>query len=115
MIIVIGLRGPHQPLGGFPLVRDVAIDWQMMRRGDIAIHIELENAGHHDDRLRLISILKHCELEGFRTIDEQPATEASLVLDYPVPSAVLTDEELQRPRTWNGRGRFSLFHDTFPC
>jgi hypothetical protein len=61
----------------------------------------------------MISILKHCELESFRAIDEKSTAEASLVLDYPVPSAVLTDEKLQRPRTWNCRGRFSLFHDTF--
>ena len=46
----------------------------MMRGDDIAVHIELENAGHHDDRLRVVSILKHCELESFCSIDETLAS-----------------------------------------
>jgi hypothetical protein len=115
MIVFIALRGPHQLSGSFPLARDVAIDWQTTRRRDIAIHIEFENAGHHDDRLRLISILEHRETKCLSAINEQPAAEASLVLDHPVSPAVLTDEELQRPRTWNCGGRVSLFHDTSPC
>ena len=62
--------------------------------GCLAAYIELENTRNHNDCLWMISILKHCELESFRTIDEKSAAQASVVLDYPVPLAVLTDEEL---------------------
>jgi hypothetical protein len=101
----------HQPSGGFPLAGDL----QIMRRSDVAIHIEFENAGHHDDRLRFVSILEHCKAKCLSAVDKQPAAEASLVLDHPVPPAVLADEEMQRPRTWHYGGRFNLFHDTSPC
>ena len=60
----------------------------------LTAYIELENTRNHNDCLWVISILKHCELESFRTIDEKATAEASLILDHPVPSAVPTDEEL---------------------
>jgi len=78
------------PSGGFPLAGEV----QMMRGGGVAIHIKFENARHHDDRLRLVSILEHRKAERLNTVDKQPAAKASLILDHPVPPAVLADEEM---------------------
>jgi hypothetical protein len=54
-------------------------------------HIELKNTWNHNDRLRPISILKHCELEGFGAIDKKSAATALIVLDYPMAPAVFTD------------------------
>lgn len=68
----------------------------MMRRSGVAIHIEFKNTGHHDDRLRLVSILEHREAKCLSTVDKQPAAETSFVLDHPVPTAVLSDEEMER-------------------
>ena len=66
----------------------------MMRGGGVAIHIKFENARHHDDRLRLISVLEHRKTKCLNTVDKQPAAKASLVLDHSVPPAVLADEEM---------------------
>jgi hypothetical protein len=69
------------------------VGWQAIRRIRVAAHIEFKNTGNHNDRLRPISILKHCELEGFGAIDEKSAVVALVVLDYPIAPAVFTDQE----------------------
>jgi hypothetical protein len=59
----------------------------------LAVHIEFQDAGHHDDGLRPIAVLEHGVLQCFDTIDEQPAAGALFVLDYPVASRIPTDAE----------------------
>jgi hypothetical protein len=56
-----------------------------------AIDIQLENARDHDDRLRTVPVLEHCELEGFGATDEQAAAESLLILHDPMAVAVLAD------------------------
>jgi hypothetical protein len=90
--VVIVIAGAQQPSGCFPLARDV----RMMCRSSVAIEIQFENTGYHDDRLRLVSILEHREAKCLSTVDKQPTAETSLVLDHPVPTAVLSDEEMER-------------------
>jgi hypothetical protein len=68
----------------------------MMCRSSVAIEIQFENTGYHDDRLWLVSILEHREAKCLSAVDKQPAAEASLVLHHPVPAAVLSDEEMER-------------------
>jgi hypothetical protein len=58
-----------------------------------AIGIQLENAQDHDDRLRTVPVLEHCELEGFGAIDEQTAAKPLLILHDPMAEAVLADAE----------------------
>ena len=77
----------------------------------VAAHVELEDAGNHDDGLRAIPILEQCKSKSGGAIDEQPATEAALILNNPVTLAVLADPEERRVRM--RRGRFNLSHDTF--
>jgi hypothetical protein len=69
------------------------IGWQAMFRTSLAAHIELENTRNHNDRLRPISILKHCELECFCAIDEKSTAGALLILHDPIAPAVFTDLE----------------------
>jgi hypothetical protein len=90
------------------------VGWQEMRWGGLAAHIEFKNTRNHNDRLRPISILKHCELEGFCAIDEKSAAVALVVLDDPIAPAVFTDQEERRSGTRLRRGRFRMFHDTSP-
>jgi hypothetical protein len=69
------------------------VGWQALLRTSLATHIEFKNTRHHNDRLRPISILEHCELEGFCAIDEKSAAVALVVLDHPIAPAVFTDQE----------------------
>jgi hypothetical protein len=63
-----------------------------------AIHIQLENPGHHDDGLRTVSILEHCELQRFGPIDEEAPAQPLLILRYPMAVAVLSDAKKTRWR-----------------
>jgi hypothetical protein len=75
------------------------VGWQAMRRTRLAAHIELKNTWNHNDRLRSISILKHCELECFCAIDKKSAAASLIVLDDPIAPAVLADQEERRSGT----------------
>jgi hypothetical protein len=88
--------------------------WQMVGRSGLAAHIEFKHTWHHDDRLRPIAILKHCELECLGAIDKKSAAAALIVLDYPIAPAVFPDREERYSRTWFGQGRLDMFHDTSP-
>ena len=54
-------------------------------------HIELENTGNHDHGLRPIAVLKHGKPDRLGAIDEDPAAEAALVPNNPIPPAVLAE------------------------
>jgi hypothetical protein len=90
------------------------VGWQAIRGIRLAAHIELKNTWNHNDRLRPISILEHCELEGFCAIDKKSAAVALIVLDYPIAPAVFSDQEERRSSTRLRRGRFRMFHGTSP-
>jgi hypothetical protein len=87
---------------------------QMVGRSGLAAHIEFKNTWHHNDRLRPIAILKHCELECLGAIDKKSAAAALIVLDYPIAPAVFSDHEEWNSRTRFGGGRLDMFHDTSP-
>jgi hypothetical protein len=70
-----------------------------MRCARLATHIEFENTGNHDNGSRPISVLKHCKPERFGTIGEDSAADAALVLNNPVPPAVLADQKVRRSRS----------------
>jgi hypothetical protein len=57
------------------------------------VDIQLEDSRDHDHGLRAISILEHCELEGFSSVDEKPAAEPLLILHDPMAVTVLPDAE----------------------
>jgi hypothetical protein len=65
----------------------------MLCRVRCVVDVELENPRNHDDGLRPVPILEHCELEGFSPVDEKPAAEPLLILHDPVAVAVLPDAE----------------------
>jgi hypothetical protein len=65
----------------------------MPDRPGLANHLQLENPGDHDDRLRTVPIFEHCELESFSTINEKTAAEPLLILHNPMAVAVLADAE----------------------
>jgi hypothetical protein len=90
------------------------VGWRALFRTSLAAHIELKNTWNHNDRLRPISILKHCEFEGFGEIDKKSAAAALIVLDDPIAAAVFADQELRQSGTRLRRGRFRMFHDTSP-
>jgi hypothetical protein len=84
-----------------------------------AVHVEFEHTGHHDHRLRAVPVLEHGVFESFGTVDEQATVEAVLVLDDPVATPVLADQEERGAwRIWitraTRRGRFAFAHDTSP-
>jgi hypothetical protein len=58
-----------------------------------AVDIQLEDSRDYDDGLRTVSILEHCELEGFGSIDEQPAAEPLFIPHDPMAVAVPADSE----------------------
>ena len=64
-----------------------------MRCARFTIHIELQNTGNQDNGLRPIAVLKHGKPERLGTIDEDPAAEAALVPNNPVPPAILADHK----------------------
>jgi hypothetical protein len=82
--------------GDLSLAPGVGVELGVMAYGCRAAHIELENPGNHNDGLWTISILKHCELEGFRAVDKKSAAAALFFLDHPISVAVLTDQEVRR-------------------
>src|SRR5664279_4033726 len=88
------------------------VDWQAMCWSGIAAHIEFKNTRNHNDRLRPISIFKHCKLEGFCAIDKKSAATALIILDDPIAPAVFTDQEERNSHTWFGR--LNMFHGTSP-
>jgi hypothetical protein len=57
------------------------------------VDIQLEHSRDHDDRLRAVPVLEHCELEGFSSVNEDPAAEPLLILHDPIAVAVLPDAE----------------------
>jgi hypothetical protein len=71
----------------------VGVRRKLMGRGHVAAYIELENAGDHNDGLRPITILKHCEPERLNAVDEKSAAGTFFVLDDPVTSAIPADPE----------------------
>ena len=82
--------------GGLPVRRRVRLTTQF----------EFEAIGHHDDRLWSIPVLEAHEAKRRSAIDKKAPANPLLVLNHPIPSAVLTDHEYWRPQP---RGRFSLF------
>jgi hypothetical protein len=59
-------------------------------------HIELENTDNHDHGLRPIAVLKHGKPERLGAVDEDPAAEAALVLNDPIPPTILADQKERR-------------------
>jgi len=90
------------------------VGWQALFWTSLAAHIEFKNTRNHNDRLRPISIFKHCKLEGFCAIDKKSAATALIVLDDPIAPAVFSDQEERNSPTWFGGGRLDVFHDTSP-
>jgi hypothetical protein len=64
-----------------------------------AVQVELQNTRNHDDRLRPVSILKHCEAESLGAVTKESAAGALFVLDHPVTSAIPADPETRRIQT----------------
>src|SRR5476651_622671 len=98
--------------GDLSFARGVGVERRAMGDGRLAVRIELENTGNHNDGLWTISVLKHCVLEGFRAIDKKSAAAALLFLDHLVSPAILADHEERRSGARLRRGRFYMFHDT---
>jgi hypothetical protein len=96
------------------LLHFYGVGWRAPFRTSLAAHIEFKNTRNHNDRLRPISIFKHCKLECFYAIDKKSAAAAQIVLDDPIAPAVLSDQEERKSRTRFGRGRLDMFHDTSP-
>jgi hypothetical protein len=59
----------------------------------IELDIKLENPRDHDDGLRAVPILEHCEFESFGFVDEEAAAEPLLIPHDPMAVAVLPDAE----------------------
>jgi hypothetical protein len=59
----------------------------------LAAHVELENSWDHDHGLRAVAVLEPGKFQGFRSVDEQAAAKADLVLNDPVAAAVPADQE----------------------
>jgi hypothetical protein len=68
----------------------------MMHCRRLAAHVELENARHHDHRLRLMTILEHREFDCFGSTHEQTSAEALLILRDPISAAVSADTKEAR-------------------
>jgi hypothetical protein len=100
--------------GHLSLLHGISVGWQAMRQAGLAANIEFKNSRHHNDRLRSISILKHCEAERLGAVNEKSATSAALVLDDPISPAVFADQKERNPRTRFRGGRLDMFHDTSP-
>jgi hypothetical protein len=83
----------EQPVRNLARARRVGMNCRLRCYVRLAVQIELENAGNHDDGLGPISILEHRESKRFRAADEQAAAKVPLVLNDPVAAAVLTDKE----------------------
>src|SRR5271169_5990883 len=90
------------------------VGWQALFRTGLAAHIEFKNTWNHNDRLRPISIFKHCKLEGFCAIDKKSAATALIVLDDPMAPAVCSDQEERNSPTRFGGGGLDVLHDTSP-
>jgi hypothetical protein len=88
------------------------VGWRALFRTSLAAHIEFKNTWNHNDRLRPISILEHCELECFCTINKKSTAPALIVLDYPIAPTVFSDQEERNSRTRFGGGRLNMFLDT---
>jgi hypothetical protein len=86
------------------------IDRGQTNRGSTSSHVELQNAGNHDDGLRPVSILEQRKPEGSRAINKQPAAEATLILNDPIALTVFADQEKRRYRMRLRRARFGLSH-----
>jgi hypothetical protein len=68
-------------------------------------HIEFKNSSHRYEGLREIAILGPNVTQRLRTIDKQAAASPIIVLNDPVPPAVLTHQE---NRLSQARGRFAI-------
>jgi hypothetical protein len=85
-----------------------------MRCAGRTTHVEFENSGHHDDRLRSVSILEHREFHSFGAIKEQATTKALLILCDPIAAAVSADMKQPQWRRWALRKKLILTHWCFP-
>ncbi len=74
--------------------------------------IELENARHHDDRLRPVAALEPREFQRLGAIDEQPAMQPPLIPNHPMAAAVAADQVERHGGLRVSRLRST--HDTFP-
>jgi hypothetical protein len=91
----------------------ISAGWRLDRREWPSIDVEFENSGDHHDRAVLISILVARVAQRRIAADEEAAAAPNLLLNDPVPAAVLADQQDVMSRT---RGRFNLFalsHDLF--
>jgi hypothetical protein len=78
-----------------------------------AAHVELEDAGNHDHRLRPIPVFEHRELHRLGAVHEQAAAKSALILDDPVAATVPADAK-QGLRTIR-RGRLTfIIHGNSP-
>jgi len=69
----------------------------MRRRFWLTAQVEFEAVGHHNDGLRSIAVLEAHEAKRRGAIDEEAPANPFLVLNHPIPPAVLTDHEHWRP------------------
>jgi hypothetical protein len=76
-----------------PLKANRGVGGDMLGRGRRVVYIQLEDTRDHDDGLRPVPILEHCEPEGFSPVDEEAAAEPLLILHDPMAVAVLPDAE----------------------
>jgi hypothetical protein len=76
-----------------PLEANRGVGVDVLGRGRRVVYIQLEDTRDHDDGLRPVPILEHCELEGFSPIDEEAAAEPLLILHDPMAVVVLPDAE----------------------
>jgi hypothetical protein len=83
-----------------------------MRCSLLMTRIEFEYTRNHHDCFRVTPILEHRETKCLRAVNEKSATHLLLVLDDPVSTAVLADQE--DLGAGFERGRLRMFHDTFP-
>jgi hypothetical protein len=72
---------------------------EMGSREGFGIHVQFENARHHDHGLRPMPVFEHCELQGFSAVDKEAATKAVLILDDPTSVAVFANPEQRGFRT----------------
>jgi hypothetical protein len=58
-----------------------------------AFHVEFKGASHDDHGVRSIPLLRAHETKGRLAINKQSTENSFLVLNHPVSSAVLADDE----------------------
>ena len=78
---------------GHPAQWNLNVGGDILCGGVAAANVEFQNTRDHDDGLRPVAILEHCEFEGFSFVDEEAAAEPLLILHDPMAVAVLPDAE----------------------